>query len=150
MKKYLLIVAVFFISILYVRSQDRLTENQQAVQHTVIKMFDALSNRDSVSLKSYCTADIALYEYGQVWNLDTLILKAITQNKAADFKRTNTFDFIHTTADKNTAWVTYHLQSEITRDGKQVTVQWLETVVLVKEKNQWKVKHLHSTLIKRS
>lgn len=131
------------------QSQQQLTQSQQAVQQTVIKMFDALSNRDSVSLKVYCTTDITLYEYGQVWNIDTLILKAITQNQAADFKRTNTFDFINTTADKTIGWVTYQLNSAIIRDGKQVTVQWLETVILVKKK-QWKVRHLHSTLIKRS
>lgn len=126
------------------------TTNQQAVQQTVIKLFNALSNRDSISLKAHCTADITLYEYGQVWTIDTLILKAITLNPSADFKRTNTFDFINTTADKNMAWVTYRLQSVILKDGKQTTVQWLETVVLVKERKQWKVKHLHSTLIKRS
>ena len=113
-------------------------------------MFDALSNRDSVSLKGHCTADITLYEYGQVWNMDTLILKAITQNGATEFKRTNTFHFINTYVDKSTAWVTYRLQSVITWDGKPVTFQWLETVALVKEKKNWKVKHLHSTLIKRS
>jgi ketosteroid isomerase-like protein len=130
--------------------EGQLSKQQQAVQQTVIKMFDALSNRDSVSLKNYCTSDIALYEYGHVWNIDTLILKAITKNQAADFKRTNSFDFITTTSDKNTAWVTYHLNSSITREGKQAAVQWLETVVLIKERKQWKVKHLHSTLIKRS
>lgn len=130
--------------------EQQLTKNQQMAQQAIIKMFDAISNRDSISLKSYCTRDITLYEYGQVWNIDTLIMKAITQNQATDFKRNNTFEFINTTADKNTAWVTYHLQSVITRDGKPVTVQWLETVVLVKEKKQWKVKHLHSTLIKRT
>jgi hypothetical protein len=149
MKKISLLLIVFSFSAVMV-AQVPLTKKQQVVQQTVIKMFDALSNRDSISLKAYCTADIALYEYGQVWNIDTLILKAITQNKAADFKRANTFDFINTTTDKTTAWVTYHLQSVITRDGKQQTVQWLETVVLVKEKKHWKVKHLHSTLIKRS
>lgn len=131
-------------------AQGQLTRNQQAVQQTVIKLFDALSNRDSVSLKAHSTADITLYEYGQVWNMDTLILKAITQNQSADFKRTNSFEFIHTTVDKTTAWVTYRLQSVIFKDGKQATVQWLETVILVKEKKRWKVKHLHSTLIKRS
>ena len=131
-------------------AQEQLSSSQQAVQQTVIKMFDALSNCDSVSLKLYCTADITLYEYGQAWNIDTLILKAITLNQSADFKRTNSFDFINITTDKTTAWVTYYLNSAITRDGKQATVQWLETVVLVKERKQWKVKHLHSTLIKRS
>ena len=149
MKKISFLLVVFSFSAV-LSAQVPLTKKQQAVQQTVIKMFNSLSNRDSISLKEYCTDDITLYEYGQVWNIDTLILKAITQNQAADFKRTNTFDFINTRADKTTAWVTYRLHSAITRDSKQATVQWLETVVLVKEKKQWKVKHLHSTLIKRN
>jgi SnoaL-like domain len=149
MKKILLLFITFSISAT-LQAQQSFTTNQQDLQQTVIKMFDALSNRDSVNLKAYSTADISLYEYGQVWNIDTLILKAITLNQSADFKRTNTFDFINTTIDRTTGWVTYRLQSVITKDGKQSTVQWLETVALIKIKKQWKVKHLHSTLIKRS
>ena len=149
MKKIIILLYAILCTAL-LQAQQSTIYTQQAVQQTVIKMFDALSNRDSVSLKAHCTADITLYEYGQVWNMDTLILKAITLNQSADFKRTNSFDFINTKTDKTTAWVTYRLQSAITRDGKPVTVQWLETVVLIKEKKQWKVKHLHSTLIKRS
>ncbi|MBA2499061.1 MAG: nuclear transport factor 2 family protein [Chitinophagaceae bacterium] len=131
-------------------AQQPLTASQQAVQQTVIKVFESLSNRDSLSLKDYCTTDITLYEYGQLWNMDTLILKGIIQNQAADFKRINTFHFISTHVDKSIAWVTYSLQSIITKDGKPGNFQWLETVALVKKKKNWKVKHLHSTLIKRS
>lgn len=126
------------------------TKEQQIAQQTVINMFDALSMRDSVRLKTYCATDITFYEYGEIWNLDTLISKAITQNTAADFKRTNTFDFINTQTDKTTAWLTYKLSSIITKDGKVETKHWLETVILAKQKNQWKVKHLHSTLITKS
>lgn len=148
MKRILLItIAIVFTGQLHAQ---QLTKDQQMAQQAIIKMFDALSNRDSVSLKNFCTTDITFYEYGQVWNIDTLIMKAITQNQAVDFKRNNTFDFINTSADKTTAWVTYYLNSVITKDGKSVTVQWLETVVLIKQRKQWKVKHLHSTLIKRS
>ena len=132
------------------QAQEPTTNNQVAVQQTVVKLFNALSNRDSVSLRAHCTADVSLYEYGQIWNVDTLILKAIALNQSADFKRTNSFEFINTTVDKTTAWVTYRLQSAITKDSKTANMQWLETVVLIKEKKQWKVKHLHSTLIKRS
>ena len=82
--------------------------------------------------------------------MDTLILKAITLNQSADFKRTNSFEFINTMVDKTTASITNRLQSVIVKDGKQVTSQWLETVVLIREKKEWRVKHLHSTLIKRS
>ena len=146
-KKSLLIIAIAFAGLL--QAQEQLTASQQAVQHTVIKMFNALSNRDSVSLKDYCTTDILLFENGMVWNVDTLILKGITLNQTTDFKRINTIDFINTTINKNTAWATYHLQSEITRKGKHGFVQWMETVVLVRDKKRWKIKVLHSTLIKR-
>lgn len=149
MKKIItLLIAIVLTGQLYAQSQ--LTRTQQTVQQTIIKMFEALSNRDSISLKACSTADITLYEYGQVWNIDTLIMKAITQNQAADFKRVNTFEFINTTVDKTTAWVTYNLHSAMTRNGKQGSVQWMETVILVKEKQRWKIKVLHSTLIKRN
>ncbi len=132
------------------QAQTTLTKSQQAVEQTIIKMFDALSSRDSVSLKLYCTGDIQLYEYGMLWNIDTLINKAITLNTATDFKRVNTFDFTHIAVDKKTAWATYSLTSEINSNGKQRSVQWMETVILVKDKKRWKIKVLHSSLIKKN
>ncbi len=149
MKKILLLVIAISLTKL-LQAQHFFTKDQQEVQQVVVKMFEALSNRDSASLKAYCTADVTFYEYGQVWNIDTMITKAIILNKAADFKRTNTFDFISTTIDKKAAWVTYRLSSVINRDGKESNLLWLETVALAKERRRWKVKHLHSTLIKRS
>jgi ketosteroid isomerase-like protein len=147
MKKIqLFLIAILFTALLQAQSM----ESQQGVQQTVVKLFDALSNRDSVSLKKYCANDITLFEYGMAWNMDTLINRAITLNTATDFKRINTIDFINTTVNKNVAWATYNLTSGITKDGKQASVKWLETVILVNEKNKWKVKVLHSSLIKRN
>ena len=134
----------------FLQAQQPQTKEQQQVQQTVINLFEALSNRDSISLKNQCTQDISLFEYGSTWNIDTLIRKAITLNTSPDFKRVNHFEFINTTVNKNTAWATYNLHSEITRDGKQSTVQWMETVIAVKESKRWKIKLLHSTLIKRN
>jgi ketosteroid isomerase-like protein len=148
--KILSVVVFFLISVSIVNAQKNLTDKQIAVQQVVRKVFDALSNRDSLSLKEYCAKDILLFEYGQVWNLDTLIRKAIKHNKANDFKRANNLEFIYTTVDRNTAWAAYNLHSEMTREGKQSTVHWLETVVLVREKKKWRLKTLHSTMIKRS
>lgn len=149
MKKIaLIILAISFSTVL--KSQQLLTKDQQKIQKTVVELFEALSKRDSVNLKTYSTTDISLYEYGQVWNIDILIRKAIIMNQSTDFKRTNTFDFINTITDKKTAWITYRLSSVITKDGNQTKVNWLETVILQKEKKRWKVKHLHSTLINRS
>ncbi len=142
---FIALINVFSFSLL---AQNQWTKEQLSAHQAVINLFDALSKRDSLSLKAYCTPDITLYEYGQVWNLDTLISKTITQN-TGDFNRSNTFDFITTTTDKASAWLTYRLNSIINKDGKQTKIEWLETVTLAKQKKQWKVKHLHSTLIKR-
>ena len=149
MKKAILLLIVIVLA-RQLQAQQLFTKDQQDVQQTIVQLFEALSNRDSVSLKQYCADDITLYEYGMAWNIDTLINRAITLNTSTDFKRINTIDFINTTINKNVAWATYNLSSEITKDGKQASVKWLETVILINDKHRWKVKVLHSSLIKRS
>ncbi len=129
-------------------AQTAPTGNQQAVQAAIQNMFEALSNRDSVALRNYCATDMRLIEYGQIWNLDTLINKAIVQNTSANFKRINQFEFISTNINNNTAWATYQLNSEFTMDSMHRSVKWIETVILVEVKGKWKLKNLHSTLIK--
>jgi len=143
-----LIVAISLSNLL--QAQQSLTKDQQEVQQTVIKFFESLSNRDSVSLKSYSATDISLIEYGQIWTLDTLIRRAIRLNTASDFKRVNLLEFINSAVDKNTAWATYNLHSKIIRGGKQVSIHWLESVIMVREKKKWRIKVLHSTMIKRT
>ncbi len=147
-KRYLLLLISIYISTT-IKAQS-FNQQEQIVQQTVIKLFDALSNSDTAGLKLYGTTDIKFYEYGQIWTIDTLIQRMMVISKAADYKRANKFDFVHTTIHVNTAWATYYLQSEITRNGKQELVKWMETVVLIKQKKQWKIKLLHSTLIKRT
>lgn len=117
-------------------------QQKQIVQQPIIKLFDALSNIDTASLKLYTTMDVKFYEYGLVWPIDTLIHEMLL---GTDFKRTNSFEFVSTTINKNTAWVTYYLQSTFTRNGKEEIVKWMETVILIKEKKQWKINTLHST-----
>lgn len=147
-KAIFLTIAIFSAAIL--QAQQQLSREQQAIQETVVNMFKALSDRDSIALTYHCSTDVSFFEYGQVWNLDTLIRKAIRMNQSADFKRTNTFEFISTEPGNSIAWVTYRLNSVITKDSTKTTIQWLETVILVKQKKQWKVRHLHSTLIKKT
>ncbi len=128
-----------------ITSAQSITQKEQAVQKTVVKLFDALSNNDTAGIKLYITADIHFFEYGQIWTTDTIIHKMMLSSGMAGFKRTNKFDFVSTSINGNTAWTTYYLHSEITRNGKQEIVNWMETVVLVKEKKQWKINVLHST-----
>ena len=135
---------------IYIQAQPQLSKDQLAVQQAVVNLFMSLSEKDSVALKAGCTTDVVFYEYGNAWNMDSLILKAVTLNRAPDFKRTNQFEFLNTTIKGKTAWTSYNLQSEVLQNGKRSTINWSETIIAVKEKKVWKVKVLHSTLIKRS
>jgi ketosteroid isomerase-like protein len=123
---------------------------QEKIQQSVVNLFTALTNADTTALKRSCTEDVRFYEYGQIWTIDTLIQKVMQNKSIPDFKRTNSFKFVSTTINKQTAWVTYYLQSTFTRNGKEELVKWMETVVLLKEKTDWKVTVLHSTRLPKN
>jgi SnoaL-like domain len=141
-KTKMLIVAAF----MFARGYTQTTVNEKVqVQQIVENMFATLSSADTVALKTFVTPAVRFYEYGQKWTIDTIIQKVMQSKSIPDFKRTNSFEFVSTRINKKTAWVTYYLQSIFTRNGKEETVKWMETVILIKEKNQWKITVLHST-----
>lgn len=140
-----IIIAISILSSIIAEAQQSSSKNQQEVQQTIITIFQALSNRDEVSLRNNCTQDVRFYEYGQTWTIDTLIHRAITKNIATDFRRANKLDFINTTLKGNVAWATYNLTSSITSNGREIVVNWNETAILLKDKKQWKLAVLQST-----
>ena len=124
---------------------QKVNKEQVAIHQTVESMFATLTHADTAALKTFVTSNVRFYEYGQVWNIDTLIQKVMQSKLIPDFKRTNNFEFVETTINKNTAWVTYYLQSTIYRNGKEEIIKWMETVILLKVKKQWRINVLHST-----
>ena len=142
----LLLIALLLSAIAYTQTMQQ----QKTVQQTVEKMFATLTTADTMALKTFVTANVHFYEYGQVWTIDSLIQKVTQSASIPDFKRTNSFEFVSIAINKNTAWVTYYLQSTFTRNGKEELVKWMETVVLIKQKKQWKINVLHSTRLPKN
>jgi ketosteroid isomerase-like protein len=141
-KVKLLLIVLFFTAKAHAQTT---TPEQTSVQRTIENLFAALTNADAVAMKSFTTSNVRFYEYGEIWPMDTLIHKVMQSKSIPDFKRTNQFKFVNTTINKNTAWASYYLTSTITRNGKEELVKWMETVVLIKDKKQWKIDVLHST-----
>lgn len=75
-------------------------KQELVVQQTIQNLFTVLSNRDTAGLRLHSTADVHFYVYGEVWTIDTLIQNVMFV-KPADYKRTNSFDFVNTTIDGN-------------------------------------------------
>lgn len=145
--KNILTLYLFLSLSFQVQAQQNLTDEEK-IKAVIIEMFQELANRNAEKMKEYCESDIQLLENGEIWTLDTLIQK-IKINNTPDFKRVNSFEFLSVTIDNNSAWTTYNNKAEVTRNGEHFRIEWLETAILLKKKNNWRIKVLHSTLLKR-
>ncbi|RYG00399.1 MAG: nuclear transport factor 2 family protein [Chitinophagaceae bacterium] len=145
MKRFIFCLLFVFLSI-GANAQIK-TSTQKAVEQTVVQFFDAMSAYDFDKMRSCCTADMKLLEYGEVWNMDKLVssMKPFA-NKGAT--RINTLDFLTTTVNENAAFVIYNNTADFENNGKKQRLNWLESVTLVKEKGVWKMQLLHSTVLK--
>lgn len=149
MTKAPLLLIILMTATFICKAQENPPTEIDKIQKVVIDMFQQLSNRDADKLKTDCTADITVLENGTIWSFDSLQQK-IDQNKMiSDFSRVNKIEFIKTEYNANIAWTSYYNQAEITKNGIHNLVKWLESAVLIKEDDHWKIKMLHSTLIKR-
>jgi ketosteroid isomerase-like protein len=139
-----LFVAVLLFAGLGANAQNA---EQMKVNQSLVKLFDALAALDMKTIRDFSTGDLTILESGVVWNLDTLARK-VDQLQGASFSRTNHLDFIQTEIKGNTAWSIYYNSADMIIDGLEVHRKWLESAVLLKEGKVWKVKLLHSTIMK--
>lgn len=140
-------VIFLIMMIIHVTVAQNFTRQDAEVQKAVIKLFDAISINGAADIKLSCTADVKFYEHGQIWTVDALLQKLSVLSGPLSYNRTNTFDFVSTWVNGNISWVTYYLESTITSTGKPDIIKWMETVILIQKKKQWKVSVLHSNLL---
>lgn len=137
-----------FILVLFVSYNKNFAQpHVDSLHQPIINFFNGLSLVDPDVLKENTTSDFILLEAGKIWNNDTLINR-IKPLKETDFKRENKFDFFHTEQHGQVAWVSYWNQAIITKDGKNSIFRWLESVVLNRESDKWKIRMMHSTPIR--
>jgi hypothetical protein len=134
----IVILAIFQISQAQQKNQ---AENPEAVIRLV---FEAFSEGSIEKMEQAVTADVKILEHGVVWNLDT-IRQYFSKKRPEDFKRVNSFEFFQQEISGKMAFVSYHNRADIHANNRDRTVRWLESAVLVKHDNRWKVKMLHST-----
>ncbi|GAB3037944.1 nuclear transport factor 2 family protein [Spirosoma pulveris] len=122
------------------------TSDEKNVKQVVNGFFQALSDEDIPALRSYCQTDFTLLESGEIWSLDTLEAK-IKPYFGKGASRINKIDFKKIDIKGANAWVVYFNQADMEMNGKKGTIRWLESAVLTKYKNQWKIALLHSTTL---
>ena len=123
------------------------TPEKVEVQQVITRFFDALSVANIPQMKSEVSEGFILLENGEIWTIDTLANK-ISRPKPEGYLRRNSFDFLETKIEKNQAWVYYKNKAEITSKTRNVTIKWLESAILRKEKGRWQMDLMHSTPMK--
>lgn len=109
----------------------------------VKELFAAMSKHDGKAMQETSTDDFQLLEHGEDWTMQQLV--DAVQPKGKPYVRKNFFNQIRAYQKGDVAWISYWNKAEITRDGGLRTVVWLESAVVVKEDNRWKVQLMHST-----
>ncbi|WP_020604220.1 DUF4440 domain-containing protein [Spirosoma spitsbergense] len=147
MKKSFLAVVILIMVSTCLRAQSQGRSEKTKVNQAVTKLFDGIATVDTELMKQYATDNFLLLENGAVWNMDTLINK-LTRPKGRSFSQINHLDFMETEVTGSTAWVAYNNAADITIDGKTTTIKWLESAFLVRQGKDWKIRLLHSTVLK--
>lgn len=110
----------------------------------VQNLFSAISEVNHTKMKNVVTDDFQLLEVGEDWDIHDLI-KVVNPS---EYVRKNYFNVIKTKINGDFAWVSYWNKATFTKDKLIENVVWLESAVLIKDGNDWKVQMLHSTKIK--
>lgn len=109
----------------------------------VKELFAAMSKHDGMAMKETSTADFQLLEHGEDWTMQKLV--DAVQPNGKPYERKNFFSQIRARQNGDVAWVSYWNKAEIRRESGLRTVVWLESAVIVRENNRWKIQLLHST-----
>lgn len=121
--------------------------NAEAADHPafqpVKELFAAMSKHDGSAMQATSTDDFQLLEHGEDWTMQELVYAV--QPKGKPYQRKNFFCQIRARQKGDVAWVSYWNKAEIQRESETRIVIWLESAVVIREDDRWKIQLLHST-----
>jgi len=115
--------------------------------HAVEKLFAAMSAYDYEGMYAAGTDDFQLLEDGEVW--DMARLAQAVKDAEGEIARRNFFAVIKQVESNDSVWISYWNRADLRMaDGQEASIAWLESVVVVREGNEWVLQMMHSTGIK--
>ena len=108
--------------------------------------YKTLEKFDANKHIAHCTKDYMLIEDGEVWTLQRE-LEYFKSNANRLLTRKDQFSIYKFSVSGNTAYLVYHLKSDINEKGKVTTKNWTESAVFRKDSKGWKIALIHSTTV---
>ncbi len=109
----------------------------------VVKIFSGLSQADVALMRDSATDDFVLLEHGELWDMD-ILAGYVTPSSSS---RRNFFSLISKDIRGDMGLINYWNRAIFGGKGKETTMHWLESVVIVKQGDTWKLRQMHSTRV---
>ena len=123
-----------------------ITDDQAQVTQTVREMFVAAAADDLAKLRSVITPDFYAFDGGGRFTGDAL-MDLIKAAHAAGKVYVWTVNEPEVQIHGDIAWITYVNRGSIKDASGTKDVTWLESAVLRKEKDRWRIQFFHSTRV---
>jgi ketosteroid isomerase-like protein len=120
-------------------------DDPEAVKDTIRALYSYYAALDKAKYRAVLTEDYVLLENGEVLDISGDL--ALMPASGAVYRRTDAFDFRSVRVRGEMAYAVYFLTSEITDPTGARHRKWLESVILRRAGNGWRVALLHSTRI---
>ncbi|HWR13714.1 MAG TPA: nuclear transport factor 2 family protein [Terriglobales bacterium] len=122
-------------------------DQTEAIKQVIRSAYDAFSDLDKQKYRTMLTDDYLLLEDGALLDIDGDI--ALMPSADIEYKRTDEFDFRTVKIHGDTAYAVYFLKSDSTekKNGSR-SRKYLESAILRRSGNTWKLALLHSTKVK--
>ena len=122
------------------------TNDEVQVTEAIRSMFAALSAEDISKLRAVIAPDFYAFEAGGRITGDALI-DLMKKAHAAGKVYVWTVNEPEVHIDGTMAWITYINRGSIKDASETKSVSWLESAVLRKEKDNWRIQFFHSTRV---
>lgn len=109
--------------------------------------YKALGENDTEAHQRNCSPDYQLIEAGDLWTLQKE-LAYMQSKKGQPSSRTDTFHFVSVQVKGDMGFAVYDLRSAITRSGTTKYYHWMESAVMIRRQEGWKIRLIHSTPVK--
>ena len=143
-----LAVFLIFFSLLTLSGKIKAQEDSLALVQLLRGDYKTLENSDWETHQNNCAPDYLLIENGEVWDLAKEV-ESMKSKAGIKTTRTDQFDFKSLKVEGNQAYAVYELKSQITRDNQTNNYHWIESAIFQKISGEWKIKLIHSSLIKK-
>jgi ketosteroid isomerase-like protein len=142
MKAFIFFTALFTV-FSSCQSDDDTPAKKEELKKILTDYFNALTNKDTIALRSLTTDNFVLFDEGAVYD-NASAVKAMAKRKP--FKVTFSFDSLNIHMDKKNASAYYFRKAQFTFDDTiHMPATFLESATFNKEGDKWKLRFLQSS-----